>query len=195
MAAACRAIASAESRKQNWQVQKHGTVRIAAPERARSEGTSAPTPGHWAVGSDPTFFTDPIFPTRFPTELLTTGWELAPWYGQQPVKNAIFSRTKRHCKIQDNMGGNDLGNLCSSRMASNEGVGLSDAPNWSKSAITLSRKDWHSPAYGAVLAPVPNDECVPGSCPAGLMAEMGLRWWRRFAARIRMEDPDVKTFQ
>jgi hypothetical protein len=22
-------------------------------------------------------------------------------------------------------------------------------------------------------------ECVPGSCPAGLNAEVGLRWWRR----------------
>jgi hypothetical protein len=47
-------------------------------ERARSEGTPAPThPPHWAVWSDPTFFTDPIFPTRFPTELLTTGREMA----------------------------------------------------------------------------------------------------------------------
>src|ERR1019366_9191850 len=73
----------------------------------------APPSGHWAVGSDPTFFTDPIFPTRFPTELLTTRWEMAPWNGQQLVKKAIFSGTKRHCKIQDNMGGNGLGNLCS----------------------------------------------------------------------------------
>src|ERR1035441_1629746 len=75
----------------------------------------APPSGHWAVGSDPTFFTDPIFPTRFPTELLTTRWEMAPWNGQQPVKKAIFSGTKRHCKIQDNMGGNGLGNRCSTK--------------------------------------------------------------------------------
>ena len=27
------------------------------------------------------------------------------------------------------------------------------------------------------------------------MAEMGLRWWRRFAARTRMEDIDVKIRQ
>ena len=60
-----------------------------------------------------------------------------------------------------------------------------------KRAIRLSRKDWHSRANRAVLSPVPDDECVPGSCPAGLKAEVGLRWWRRYAARIRMEDPDA----
>ena len=84
--------------------------------RACARSRRAPPSGHRAVGSEPTFFTDPIFPTRFPTELLTTGWEMAPWNGQQPVKKAIFSGTKRHCKIQDNMGGNGLGNLCSSRI-------------------------------------------------------------------------------
>ena len=31
-----------------------------------------------------------------------------------------------------------------------------------------------------------------GSCPAGLLAEVGLRWWRRYAARTRMEDPRLK---
>jgi hypothetical protein len=45
--------------------------------RACARSRPAPPSGHWAVGSDPTFFTDPIFPTRFPTELLTTGWEMA----------------------------------------------------------------------------------------------------------------------
>jgi hypothetical protein len=45
-----------------------------------------------------------------------------------------------------------------------------------KRAIRLSRKDWHSRANRAVLSPVPDDECVPGSCPAGLKAEVGLRW-------------------
>jgi hypothetical protein len=38
---------------------------------------------------------------------------MAPWNGQQLVKKAIFSGTKRDCKIQDNMGGNGLGNRCS----------------------------------------------------------------------------------
>jgi hypothetical protein len=37
---------------------------------------------------------------------------MVPWNGQQPVKKAIFSGTKRHCMIQDNMGGNGLGNRC-----------------------------------------------------------------------------------
>ena len=80
-------------------------------------------------------------------------------------------------------------------LAAKEGVGSSDAQDRPKPAIKLSRKDWHSPANRAVLWPVPGGECVPGSCPAGLLAEMGLRWWRRIAARNRMEDPDVKTCQ
>ena len=61
-----------------------------------------------------------------------------------------------------------------------------------KRAIRLSKKDWHSRANRAVLSPVPDDDCVLGSCPAGLKAEVGLRWWRRYAARIRMEDPMPK---
>ena len=33
-------------------------------------------------------FASPIFPTRFPTELLTTGWEMAGLDGRRLVKNA-----------------------------------------------------------------------------------------------------------
>ena len=74
-------------------------------------------------------------------------------------------------------------------------AGSSDAQACLKPAITLSRKDWHSSANRAVLWSVPGDGRIPGSCPAGSMAEMGLRWWRRQAARTRMEDSDVKAFQ
>ena len=31
------------------------------------------------------------------------------------------------------------------------------------------------------------------SCPAGLLAEVGLRWWRHDAARNQMEDLNVKV--
>jgi hypothetical protein len=34
---------------------------------------------------------------------------------------------------------------------------------------------------------------APRSCPAGLLAEVGLRWWRHDAARKRMEDLNVKV--
>jgi hypothetical protein len=34
---------------------------------------------------------------------------------------------------------------------------------------------------------------LSGSCPAGLMAEVGLRWWRQQAASNRMEDSDDKV--
>ena len=84
---------------------------------------------------------------------------------------------------------------CWARDAVPPNSGSSRAPIWVKPAITLSRKDWHSPVNRAVLGSVPGGECVPGSCPAGLIAEMGLRWWRRFAARNRTEDSDVKAFQ
>src|SRR6266481_9364895 len=43
-------------------------------------------------------------------------------------------------------------------------------------AITLSRKDWHSAAVGAVVSPSPGAEGAPRSCPAGCMATVGLRW-------------------
>jgi hypothetical protein len=32
-----------------------------------------------------------------------------------------------------------------------------------------------------------------GSCPAGCMAEAGLRWWRRTTPHHATEDPDVTT--
>jgi hypothetical protein len=35
-----------------------------------------PPTGPRVVGLDRRFFVVPIFPTRFPTELLTTGWEM-----------------------------------------------------------------------------------------------------------------------
>jgi hypothetical protein len=61
------------------------------------------------------------------------------------------------------------------------------------SATTLSRKDWHSAAIGAVLSVIPGAQCAPRSCPAGLIAEVGLRWWRHDAAVYRMEDLDVQV--
>src|SRR5262249_38758762 len=36
---------------------------------------------------------------------------------------------------------------------------------------------------------VPVDRRIPGSCPAGLMAEAGLRWWRRKTPRKPKEIP------
>jgi hypothetical protein len=39
---------------------------------------------------------------------------------------------------------------------------------------------------------MPGAKGAPRSCPAGLLAEMGLRWWRRDAAMNRTEDLDVK---
>jgi hypothetical protein len=62
-----------------------------------------------------------------------------------------------------------------------------------KPAITLSRKNWHSTANRAVLWPVPDDEHVPGSCPAGSMAETGRRWWRRHVARTEWRIPMLKS--
>ena len=58
-------------------------------------------------------------------------------------------------------------------------VQLKYAQERPKPAIRLSRKDWHFSANRAVLCPVPGDRCASGSCPAGLMAEVGLRWWRQ----------------
>jgi hypothetical protein len=61
-----------------------------------------------------------------------------------------------------------------------------------KSAIRLSRKDWHSTANRAVLWAVLDDGRVPGFCPAGLMAEVGLRWWRRKMPQNRKGSPMTK---
>lgn len=56
--------------------------RCAAPLRRRSERSLSSR-----VNPD-VFFTAPIFPTRFPTELLTTGWEMAGLNGWWLVENA-----------------------------------------------------------------------------------------------------------
>jgi hypothetical protein len=40
---------------------------------------------------------------------------------------------------------------------------------------------------------VPGTKRASGSCPAGCMAEAGLRWWRRTTPHHATEDPDVKT--
>ena len=63
-----------------------------------------------------------------------------------------------------------------------------------KPAIRLSRKDWPSGANGAVVSPIRAERPALGSCPAGLKAEVGLRWWRRNAARTRSEDPNAKAY-
>ena len=56
-------------------------------------------------------------PTRFPTELLTTRWEMVPQNSQQLGEKAIFSKTKRYWRLQDKMGGNGLGNRCSIQLS------------------------------------------------------------------------------
>ena len=66
-----------------------------------------------------------------------------------------------------------------------EDIGSWNAQTGLKPAMRLSRKDWHFAANRAVLWPVPGDECIPGSCPAGVMAEVGLRWWRRWMPQNR----------
>ena len=38
------------------------------------------------------------------------------------------------------------------------------------------RKNWQSAATGAVLSPIQGAEGAPRSCPAGWVAEVGLRW-------------------
>jgi hypothetical protein len=62
-----------------------------------------------------------------------------------------------------------------------------------KPAIKLSRKNWRFYAIGAVLHPIPGDRRASGSCPAGSMAEVGLRWWRRRTPLNRRGDPDVNA--
>src|SRR5262245_8401884 len=57
-------------------------------------------------------------------------------------------------------------------------IGSFDDPVGPKPATRLSRKDWLSRSSGAVLRSVPGVRCAPGSRPAGLVAEVGLRWWR-----------------
>jgi hypothetical protein len=72
-------------------------------------------------------------------------------------------------------------------------VSGSKAQDWPKPAITLSRKNWLFCAIGAVLHSIPGDRRASGSCPAGSMAEVGLRWWRRRTPLNRRGDPDVNA--
>jgi hypothetical protein len=65
------------------------------------------------------------------------------------------------------------------RKPSCSAIGSLDDPIGLKRATRLSRKNWHSPLNGAVLLLVLSAKCAPGSCPAGLFAEVGLRWWRQ----------------
>ena len=60
-----------------------------------------------------------------------------------------------------------------------------DAQDRPQPAIRLSRKDWLLRADRAVLWPVLGAGCASGSCPAGLFAEVGLRWWRRWSPHNR----------
>ena len=62
--------------------------------------------------------------------------------------------------------------------------------NWLKMA---GRKDWHSPANGAVLSSDLGALSAPRSCPAGVIADAGLRWCGTDAAINRMEDLNVKV--
>ena len=59
-------------------------------------------------------------------------------------------------------------------------------------ATTLSRKDWHSGAIGAVLSLISGAKGASRSCPAGCIAEVGLRWCGA-TPRNRTEDLDVKA--
>src|SRR4051812_14552319 len=54
--------------------------------------------------------------------------------------------------------------------------GSCDAQNEIQRAIRLSRKGWPFSLNGAVLSPIPGAERARRSCPAGLIAEAGLRW-------------------
>ena len=57
----------------------------------------------------------------------------------------------------------------------------------SSSAIRISRKDWHSAVFGAVLSPIPGAEGAQRSCPAGFMGRGGASVVRRDAAMNRTE--------
>ena len=70
-----------------------------------------------------------------------------------------------------------------------------DARMSSEPAIRLSRKDWPSGANGAVLSPIPGAERAQRSCPAGLIAEVGLRWCGDDAALNRTEDLNVEGYE
>jgi hypothetical protein len=56
-------------------------------------------------------------------------------------------------------------------------------------------KDWHSPANRAVLSSDLGALSAPRSCPAGLIADAGLRRCGTDAVINRMEDLNVKVCQ
>jgi len=57
------------------------------------------------------------------------------------------------------------------------------------------RKDWHSAAIGAVLSSDLGAKRAPRSCPAGLIADAGLRWCDGDAVINRMEDLNVQVWR
>jgi hypothetical protein len=61
--------------------------------------------------------------------------------------------------------------------------------------MTACRKDWHSTANGAVLSSDLGAMGAPRSCPAGLIADAGLRWCDGDAVMSRMEDLNVQVCQ
>ena len=61
--------------------------------------------------------------------------------------------------------------------------------------ISACRKDWHSAAIGAVLSSDLGAKDAPRSCPAGVIADAGLRWCDGDAVMSRMEDLNVKVCQ
>src|SRR5260221_5508246 len=70
---------------------------------------------------------------------------------------------------------------------------LSIALRRTRPHVRLRGKDWLSATIGAVVSSIPGAEGAPRSCPAGLMAEVGLRWCGVDAAFNRTEDLDVKV--
>ena len=61
--------------------------------------------------------------------------------------------------------------------------------------MVAGRKDWHSVANGAVLSSDLGAMGAPRSCPAGVIADAGLRWCGADAVINRMEDLNVKVCQ
>jgi hypothetical protein len=61
--------------------------------------------------------------------------------------------------------------------------------------IAAGRKDWHSAAIGAVLSSDLGVKGAPRFCPAGRIADAGLRWCDGDAVTNRMEDLNVKVYQ
>ena len=61
--------------------------------------------------------------------------------------------------------------------------------------MTACRKDWHSTAIGALLSSGLGAKGALRSCPAGLIADAGLRWCDGDAVTNRMEDLNVKVGQ